>query len=113
MHTMISAMVYQGDKPVFGFGVMGGQYLAMGQAYVLSNWIDYGMDVQASLLYDGELSVEQGIPQTIRDGLSKLGHSVIEADSPHGGGQAIYIDWENGVLQGGSDSRKDGHAAGF
>jgi gamma-glutamyltranspeptidase/glutathione hydrolase len=91
----------------------------MGQAYVLSNWIDYGMDVQASLdaarffLYDGELSVEQGIPQTIRDGLSKMGHRIVEADSPHGGGQAIYIDWENGVLQGGSDSRKDGHAAGF
>jgi len=119
MHTIIPAMVYQGDKPVLGFGVMGGQYQAMGQAYVLSNWIDYGMDVQASLdaarffLYDGELSVEQGIPQTIRDGLSKMGHRIVEADSPHGGGQAIYIDWENGVLQGGSDSRKDGHAAGF
>jgi gamma-glutamyltranspeptidase/glutathione hydrolase len=91
----------------------------MGQAYVLSNWIDYGMDIQASLdaarffLYDGELSVEQGVPQATRDGLSQLGHKVSETDSPHGGGQAIYIDWENGVLQGGSDPRKDGHAAGF
>ena len=119
MHTIIPAMVYKDDKPVLSFGVMGGQYQAMGQAYVLSNWIDYGMDIQASLdaarffLYDGELSVEQGVPQATRDGLSQLGHKVSETDSPHGGGQAIYIDWENGVLQGGSDPRKDGHAAGF
>jgi gamma-glutamyltranspeptidase/glutathione hydrolase len=119
MHTIIPAMVYQGDKPVLSFGVTGGQYQALGQAYVLSNWIDYGMDVQASLdaarffLYDGELSVEQGVPQAARGGLSELGHRVTEAESPHGGGQAIYIDWENGVLQGGSDSRKDGYAAGF
>ena len=61
MHTLIPAMVYRGDDPVLSFGVMGGQYQAMGQAYVLSNWIDYGMDIQEALdaarffLYDGVL----------------------------------------------------------
>jgi gamma-glutamyltranspeptidase/glutathione hydrolase len=77
MNTIIPAMVYRGGKPVLSFGVMGGQYQAMGQTYVLSNWIDYGMDIQ------------------------------------HGGGQAIVIDWEQGVLQGGSDPRKDGCALGY
>ena len=38
---------------------------------------------------------------------------VVATDTPWGGGQAIFIDWENGVLQGGSDPRKDGHAAGY
>jgi len=119
MHTIIPAMVYQGDNPVLSFGVMGGQYQAMGQVYFLSNWIDYGMDVQESLdaprffLYDGELSVETGIPENTRRALEKLGHRLIDASSPHGGGQAIYIDWQNGVLQGGSDPRKDGMAAGY
>ena len=98
---------------------MGGQYQAMGQTYVLSNWIDYGMDVQESLdaarffLYDGVLSVETGVPVDTRHSLSNLGHKVVEADTPHGGGQAIFIDWEQGVLHGGSDPRKDGLAAGY
>lgn len=119
MHTIIPAMVYQGEKPVLGFGVMGGQYQAMGQTYFLSNWIDYGMDVQESLdaarflLYDGNLSVESGISAETRTRLRDLGHKVVDADGPHGGGQAIYIDWKNGVLQGGSDPRKDGMAAGY
>ncbi len=119
MHTIIPAMVYQGDSPVLSFGVMGGQYQAMGQTYFLSNWIDYGMDVQESLdaarffLYDGKLSLEAGIPVETRKGLQKLGHRIVDAIDPHGGGQAIFIDWQNGVLQAGSDPRKDGMAAGY
>jgi gamma-glutamyltranspeptidase/glutathione hydrolase len=119
MHTIIPAMVYQGDSPVLSFGVMGGQYQAMGQVYFLSNWIDYGMDVQQALdaarffLYDGELSVETGVPLDTRNALQQMGHKIVDADSPHGGGQAIYIDWQKGVLQGGSDPRKDGMAAGY
>ena len=119
MHTIIPAMVYQDDNPVLSFGVMGGQYQAMGQAYFLSNWIDYGMDVQEALdaarffLYDGELSVESGVPLDTCNSLLQMGHNIVKADSPHGGGQAIYIDWQKGVLQGGSDPRKDGMAAGY
>jgi gamma-glutamyltranspeptidase/glutathione hydrolase len=119
MHTIIPAMVYQDQNPVLCFGVMGGQYQAMGQAYMLSNWIDYGMDVQQALdagrflLYDGVLSVEHGVPSSTRKTLAERGHQVEVADDPHGGGQAIQIDWKNGVLIGGSDPRKDGLAAGY
>ena len=119
MHTIIPSMVYKNEEPVLSFGVMGGQYQAMGQAYYLSNWIDYGMDVQESLdvprffLYNGELSLEAGIAETTRRGLAKLGHRSIDAVNPLGGGQAIFIDWRQGVLHGGSDPRKDGMAAGY
>jgi gamma-glutamyltranspeptidase/glutathione hydrolase len=119
MHTIIPAMVYREGKPVLCFGVMGGQYQAMGQAYVLSNWIDYGMDIQQALdaarffLYAGVLGVETGVPETTRAELTTRGHNVAAAESPFGGGQAIVIDWENGVLHGASEPRKDGHAAGF
>ena len=130
MNTIIPAMVYRDGKPVLSFGVMGGHYQAMGQTYVLSNWIDYGMDIQEAIdaarfmLYNGELQVESGVPETTRAGLLAKGHQVVASDSPTqgeviesdtslGGGQAIVIDWENGVLQGGSEPRKDGHAAGY
>ena len=119
MHTIIPAMVYQNDQPVLSFGVMGGQYQAMGQTYVLSNWIDYGMDIQQALdaprffIYGEDLELEQTIPMETAEALKNKGHSVVTAESPHGGGQGIVIDWENGVLHGGSDHRKDGHAGGF
>jgi gamma-glutamyltranspeptidase/glutathione hydrolase len=119
MNTIIPAMVYRDGKPVLSFGVMGGHYQAMGQAYVLSNWIDYGLDIQESLdaarfmLYAGELEVETAVPEAARNELTARGHKVISAEPSWGGGQAIVIDWENGVLQGGSDPRKDGHAAGY
>lgn len=119
MHTIIPAMVYRDNRPVLSFGVMGGQYQAMGQTYVLSNWIDYGMDIQQALdaprffIYGEDLELEQTIPADIANQLRNKGHSVVTAESPHGGGQGIIINWETGVLQGGSDPRKDGCAGGF
>lgn len=119
LHTIIPAMVYKNEQPVLSFGVMGGQYQAMGQTYVLSNWLDYGFDLQAALdaprffLYDGVLGLEQGVPESSMNRLNSMGHHAVRADDPFGGGQAIAIDWENGVLQGASDPRKDGYAAGY
>ncbi len=119
MHTIIPAMVYKQGKPVLCFGVMGGQYQAMGQAYVLSNWIDFDMDIQQSLdaarffLYDGELSLEAGVSDECEQALKQFGHKTIRAEAPIGGGQGIVIDTLTGVLIGGSDPRKDGQAAGY
>ena len=119
MHTIIPAVMYRDGKPVLSFGVMGADYQAMGQAYVASNWIDYGMDIQEAIdaprfmLDEQLLKVERGVPLATRDALAARGHEVVEAESPHGGGQAIVIDWDNGVLQGASDPRKDGCAAGY
>ena len=118
-HTIIPAMVYRDGKLVLAFGVMGGEYQAMGHAYVLSNWIDFGMDLQQAidaprfLPLRGAVAVERGIPESTRERLRALGHDVVETEYPWGGGQAIYIDPENGVLHGASDPRKDGCALGY
>jgi gamma-glutamyltranspeptidase/glutathione hydrolase len=119
LHTIIPAMVYGGDKPILSFGVMGGHYQPMGHCYVLSNWLDFGLDIQEAIdaarffPEDGFLAVESGIRERTRRELERRGHRVVEAQSPMGGGQGIIIDWENGVLQAGSDARKDGCALGY
>jgi gamma-glutamyltranspeptidase/glutathione hydrolase len=119
MHTIIPAMVYRGDRPILCYGVMGGHYQAMGHSYVLSNWVDFGMDLQEALdaprflPLKGVLTVERPIPESTREALRRLGHTVAEAETPFGGGQMIYIDGESGVLSAGSDPRKDGCAMGY
>ena len=119
MHTIIPAMAYRGSQPILCFGVMGGQYQAMGHAYVFTNWLDFGMDVQEAndaprfLPEKGVLTVERPIPEKTRKELERRGHKVVEAEVPFGGGQLIYIDWETGLLHGASDFRKDGFAMGY
>ena len=105
--------------PIVCFGGVGGHNPAMGHAYPFTNWLDFGMDVQQALDAPrfmprlGQLQVERGIPEATREGLSKLGHDVVETEMPLGGGQIIYIDSESGVLSAGSDPRKDGSAMGY
>ncbi len=77
------------------------------------------MDVQAALDcprvfgYGEVLEIERGVGDEAAAGLAALGHDVRPVDSPHGGGQAIRIDWQRGTLTGGSDPRKDGCALGY
>ncbi|MEM6451233.1 MAG: gamma-glutamyltransferase [Cyanobacteria bacterium P01_D01_bin.105] len=118
LHTIIPGILQKGDRTVMPFGVMGGQYQPTGQIHFLTNLLDYRMDVQTALdfprlFHNGKTcQVEQGITLSIRDQLTALGHKVVPAVLPHGGGQAIWMG-DDGVLVGGSDPRKDGCALGY
>jgi gamma-glutamyltranspeptidase/glutathione hydrolase len=120
MHTIIPGMLTKDHKAVMPFGVMGGQYQPMGHAHLLGNLLDFGLDIQEAIdlarvfpTPEGEVAAEDGVPDPIRQELAKRGHRVIRPEAPIGGGQAIWIDWEKGVLVGGSDPRKDGCALGL
>jgi len=119
MHTIIPAMTMRDGRCDMSFGVMGGHYQAVGHAHVIGNMIDHGMDVQAAIdapraFFDGDVTlVERGVPATTVAGLKSRGHNVAVRPLPLGGGQAIQIDWDRGVLIGGSDPRKDGLALGY
>ena len=49
----------------------------------------------------------------MRQGLADKGHTLQPVPLGIGGAQAIRIDHEHGVLEGGSDPRKDGCALGY
>ncbi len=119
MHTIIPGMVTKDGEAVLSYGVMGGHYQPMGQTWFLANHFDYGLDVQEAIdlprvmPFAGRVEAERGVPVALIDQLSRLGHLVDRIDRPHGGGQAILIDRQRGVLIGGSDPRKDGMALGY
>ncbi len=119
MHTIIPALAMRNGRCEMPFGVMGADYQPMGHAHVIGNMVDYGMDVQAAIdaprmFYEGEITqVERGVPAATVAGLKARGHDVQLRPAPLGGGQAVVIDWERGMLIGGSDPRKDGCALGY
>src|SRR3546814_8966416 len=49
MHTIIPGMMAQGERVVMPFGVMGGAYQACGHARLVTNLVDFGLDVQQSI----------------------------------------------------------------
>ncbi len=123
MHTIIPGMLVKEGRAQMPFGVMGGHYQACGHAHLLTNILDWKMDLQAAIdqtrIFPDVLDpihgvrVESGLPDDVRAGLDRLGHRTYDAPGPIGGAQAIWIDWEQGVLRGASEPRKDGVAIGF
>ncbi len=130
-HTIIPGFVTRAGRPVFSFGVMGGDMQPQGHVQVLCNIIDFAMNLQeagdaprfrhagssepdGSQMQDGgTVFLESGIDaEAIRD-LLRRGHKVSKSASEFGGYQGIWLDLERRVLIGASESRKDGCAIGY
>ena len=118
MHTIIPAMLGDGNDITMPFGVMGGAYQPNGHARMVSNMVDFGLDPQSAIdapraFSDaGEMKVERGYSDTVRAELAEMGHKVSIPDTAIGGAQAILMH-KSGVLEGASDPRKDGCALGY
>ena len=125
LHTNMPGFVTKDGKPFLAFGVMGGPMQPQGHWQVLSNIIDFGMNLQESGdaarvrhspsgFPGGTLAVEPGISDAVIDELQRLGHNVQrQGGGGMGGYQAILINPDTGMLHGGTDPRKDGQVVGF
>jgi gamma-glutamyltranspeptidase/glutathione hydrolase len=132
-HTIIPGFVMKDGKPWEAFGVMGGDMQPQGHVQVLTNQIDFGLNVQEAgdasrwhhegdneptgekMENGGYVEVESGIPyESVRE-LRKKGHDMRFDVGGYGGYQAIKVEMHNGqrVYVGASESRKDGQAAGY
>ena len=120
LHTNMPGMVFKNGKPWISYGVMGGDMQPQGHTQVLSSIIDFGMNVQQAgeaprfrHFSEGAVAFESGVDIDVLQALIQKGHRPMTRMAVYGGYQAIEIDWENGVLIGGSDPRKDGCALGY
>jgi gamma-glutamyltranspeptidase/glutathione hydrolase len=131
-HTIIPAFVMKDGEPFMSFGVMGGAMQPQGHVQIITNVIDYGMNMQEAgdaarwrhtgstqptdaaddyLKGNGTLSIESGISYEVVRGLMSRGHDVNYDVGGYGGYQGIML--KEGVYYGASESRKDGHAEGY
>ncbi len=133
-HTIIPAFVMKQGKPFISFGLMGGAMQPQGHVQIITNIIDFGMNLQEAgdatrwqhygstepteaygqtLTSSGVLSLESDIDyQTIR-ALMARGHKIQFDLGGYGGYQAIMYDEKENVYYGASESRKDGQAVGY
>ena len=121
MHTIIPGMLAKDSKVVMPYGVMGGHYQSYGHMQFLTRIIDFNKDIQEAqdmprvFPVPGEnyIEFESTVPEQTVEALRAMGHQMVAAPVPLGGSQAVWIDWDEGVLTGGSDPRKDGCALGY
>ena len=125
LHTNMPGFVTKDGKPFLSFGVMGGPMQPQGHWQVLSNVIDFGMNLQEagdaarvrhspSSRPGGTLAVEPGVSDEVIAELRRRGHHVErQGGGGMGGYQAILIHPETGMLHGGTDPRKDGQVIGY
>ena len=120
-HTIIPGFMERGHQHI-GFGIMGGPNQPMAHAQFVSNFVDYGMNLQAALEAPRftkraaggcDIWIESRVPaETLRQ-LSALGHQISVRPAytqEMGRGQAILHDSETGVNYAASDPRADGAA---
>lgn len=133
-HTIIPAFITRDGEPWISFGVMGGAMQPQGHAQIVINIVDFGMSLQqagdaprihhdrstepqgmvAPMRDGGVLNLEPGFSAETREELARRGHRLRPAATAvFGGYQAILRNPETGAYVGASESRKDGHAAGF
>lgn len=130
-HTIIPAFMTRDGRPVFSFGVVGGDFQPQGQSQVLMNLLDFGMSVQQAadqprVSHDdsstptgkkmggsGTVTLEPRIPEAVRQELTEMGHKVRPGVNHHGSFQGIWRKDEPLRYFGGSDPRMDGCAIGY
>ncbi|WP_426035255.1 gamma-glutamyltransferase family protein [Brevundimonas sp. DC300-4] len=133
-HTIIPGFACKDGEPWMAFGVMGGGMQPQGQAQIIINMVDYGLDPQEAgdsprWQHEGSseptgqaaegagiLHLENGVPQATRAGLEQRGWVLGPTDGGFGGYQNVVRQdngegrWTYGAA---TEMRKDGIALAY
>jgi gamma-glutamyltranspeptidase/glutathione hydrolase len=126
-HTLIASIVTRDGRPVMGFSTRGADGQAQFHVQVLTNVLDFGMEIQEAIerprflmgrfmLGQAQevLKVEGRVGRRALSGLARRGHrveAVSEFYDQMGHAQGIVV--HDGTLMGGADPRGDGIALGY
>jgi gamma-glutamyltranspeptidase/glutathione hydrolase len=130
-HTIIPGFVMKDGKPFMSFGLMGGDMQPQGHVQVLSNIIDFGMNVQdagdaarwrhfgnaeptgEASTGIGTVEMESGFDPAVKSALSERGYKIVPGSGNFGGYEAIMFDPKQHVYWGATEMRKDGTVTGY
>ena len=134
--TIIPGFATRDGQPWMSFGVMGGDMQPQGQAQIIVNRVDYGLEVQSAgdsprwhhegssqsmgedspgLPANGQLLLESGVPARTKAALAEIGWRIGAPDGGFGRYQAIErrMDGRDRVYAAASEMRADGCALAY
>jgi gamma-glutamyltranspeptidase / glutathione hydrolase len=134
--TIIPGFATRDGAPWMSFGVMGGDMQPQGQAQIIVNRVDYGLEVQAAgdaprwrhegssqtmgeddpgLPATGRLSLESGVPEKTRKRLAEIGWPIGSAINFYGRYHCVEhrMDGSDRVYAAASEMRADGCALAY
>ncbi|MHB8972196.1 MAG: gamma-glutamyltransferase [Pirellulaceae bacterium] len=130
--TLQSTLVLKDGKPCLVMGSPGGDDQCLRTLQTFLNIVEFGMNVQQAIeaprwstrsfpqsyfphtMYPGEVSVEDRIPEVVREALRKKGHKLnVTGGWSLGSTAAIAVDPATGVLSAGADPRVDACAVAW
>jgi gamma-glutamyltranspeptidase/glutathione hydrolase len=122
-HTLSPIMVFFGNSPLLALGTPGGNGQTQFLAQILSNLIDFGMNIQQAIEAprwhckpDKTVELETRFSYDTQVHLKGKGINIKVTepwDFRMGGAEAILLDRESRVFQAGADPRRDGYAIGY
>ncbi|MGB7452977.1 MAG: gamma-glutamyltransferase [Lysobacterales bacterium] len=123
LSSMSPTLMLKNGKPFATIGSPGGKRILSTVAMLISDLVDFDMDIQSAIntprinnYESGSLKIEARIPVDVQNELREMGHQIIvkkDFDLYFGGAQGVVIDQKSGVLHGGADPRRDGKAVGY
>ncbi len=127
--TLQGSLVLKAGRPLMVLGSPGGDDQCMRTMQTFLNMVEFGLNIQQAIesprwstrsfpaspfphtMYPGEMSVEDRIPQEVRDALVKRGHRLrVTGAWTQGSNGGIVLDLQTGVLSAGGDPRVDAYA---
>ncbi|WP_213981187.1 gamma-glutamyltransferase family protein [Sphingomonas sp. dw_22] len=134
--TIIPGFATKGDQPWMSFGVMGGDMQPQGQAQIIVNRVDYGLEIQSAgdsprwhhegssqsmgedkpgLPAIGQLKLETGVPDATKSALADIGWAIAKPDGGFGRYECVEhrMDGKDRVYAAASEMRADGCALAY
>jgi len=127
------ALLMRDGAALMPFGCPGEDAQCQAMVQVVCNILDFGMNTQEAIEYPRAIShsfpwtfhphayepglvrIEARIPESVRDGLARLGHrvEVLPDFTPAAAGVCAIRRLDGGTLEGGADPRRESYALGW
>lgn len=129
--TLTPTLALKDGKPYLAFAVQGGDSQDQNLLQFFLNIVEWGMDVQEACeaaninsfqqhdsfgnheIRPGVMLIQEQTPPWVRKKLRSMGYTLEDAQRTSGPINAIYFDWNNGTMWGGSSNHGEDYGIGW